>query len=939
MEGFDLKKFKADPSSDYLKESKVRKVDWLALSEYIGVVVKSYWPKQKLIDTVVPVLVSSGLVSDEAYDLVTSDSKSDDDAELERVKLQIKHKELEIEAVRSKEREKALEVDRLKLENDRIRFEKEAELDKLRLEKETDLELKKLEDRGKEREDREKEREDREKERLFQQEILNKTGQLPTASSPGPNRISNKDDFDLVKQQRALPTFDENEPDEFFQLFEKVAINLKWPKTQWPSLVQTALIGKGRTKYLSLSIAQCQDYEIVKAEILKAYEVTAEFYHAKFRQCRKDQNMSFTDFGHVICKYLNKWLTAAKVSTFEELREASCLEQFLSGIPYEIRVYIREREVTTLSKAATLAEDFCILKKMYNNSSATKQSHSNKGNWSKNYNHTNNKGNAPEIKSGSDNSDKQNQSGSNPGSNKPVLRCFFCHKPGHVFNKCPERKDSKKSYVSTQVADASRFATTSEHNETKKSYKVSVAKNSEVKTELRGVPFENFQFPGLVAGTESDKGLPVVIQRDTASNQSIVLRSAVPDIERFFTGNNVLLAGVGGSVSLPLCRLFVRSDLVTGYVDFAVEDNLVIDNVHILLGNEVSGDKVIPDPVVCPVPVKDVGIVELERKNPYLFPSCATTRSQAQSHPVNTNDGTVSHVVNDSDVHVHNDTVADIDDLGEDLMLLFETEELTCTDDVPITRELLLTLQGNDRSIADLMYRAVSYDEVSQIPQCYYLKNGLLMRKFRRHDVPSDVSWGEYHQIVVPTPLRSQLVSLAHNLGHLGVKKTLAKLMKYFFWPRISNDVAKFIRECHACQLAGKGNVKRVPLIPIKVTSEPFEKIVIDCVGPLPRSKKGNEYLLTIMDSVTRYPEAFPIRSIHSKVIVSKLVEFFTKFGFPKVIQSDQGSNFTSKVFQQALKEMGIKQQLSSVYHPESQGVLERFHSTLKKMLTKFCAT
>ena len=103
---------------------------------------------------------------------------------------------------------------------------------------------------------------------------------------------------------------------------------------------------------MSLGIAQCRDYEIVKAEILKAYEVTAEFYHAKFRQCRKDQNMSFTDFGHVICKYLNKWLTTAKVSTFEELREALCLEQFLSRIPYEIRVYIREREVATLMPAS-----------------------------------------------------------------------------------------------------------------------------------------------------------------------------------------------------------------------------------------------------------------------------------------------------------------------------------------------------------------------------------------------------------------------------------------------------------------------------------------------------------------------------------------------------------------------------------------------------------
>ena len=213
-----------------------------------------------------------------------------------------------------------------------------------------------------------------------------------------------------------------------------------------------------------------------------------------------------------------------------------------------------------------------------------------------------------------------------------------------------------------------------------------------------------------------------------------------------------------------------------------------------------------------------------------------------------------------------------------------------------------------------------------------------LTRKFRRHDVPKNASWGKYHQIIVLTCLRSNVVGMVHDLGHLGVKKTLGRIMKYF-WPGMNRDISGYIRECHACQLAGKGSIKHAPLNPIKVTGEPFEKILIDFVGPLPKTKKGNEYLLTIMDPVSRYPEAFPIRSSHSKVIIAKLTEFFTKFGFPEIVQSDQGSNFTSKIFKETLRELGIRQVFSSAYHPESQGALERFHGTLKKMLTKYCFT
>ena len=86
-----------------------------------------------------------------------------------------------------------------------------------------------------------------------------------------------------------------------------------------------------------------------------------------------------------------------------------------------------------------------------------------------------------------------------------------------------------------------------------------------------------------------------------------------------------------------------------------------------------------------------------------------------------------------------------------------------------------------------------------------------------------------------------------------------------------------------------------------------------------------------------RYPEAFPLKNISAKNIVKHLTKMFTSYGIPQEIQSDRGTNFTSKLFTDVLNQLGIKQTLSTAYHPESQGSLERWHQTLKSMIKKFC--
>ena len=119
------------------------------------------------------------------------------------------------------------------------------------------------------------------------------------------------------------------------------------------------------------------------------------------------------------------------------------------------------------------------------------------------------------------------------------------------------------------------------------------------------------------------------------------------------------------------------------------------------------------------------------------------------------------------------------------------------------------------------------------------------------------------------------------------------------------------------------------------VFKTPFDRIAIDCVGKLHKTPRGNKYLITIMDFASRFPEAIPVRSIDAETTADHLIQFMLRHGFPKEILSDRGGNFMSKLMEEILKRLGIKHIKSSPYHPQSNGILERWHATVKAMLRK----
>lgn len=257
-----------------------------------------------------------------------------------------------------------------------------------------------------------------------------------------------------------------------------------------------------------------------------------------------------------------------------------------------------------------------------------------------------------------------------------------------------------------------------------------------------------------------------------------------------------------------------------------------------------------------------------------------------------------------------------------------------------MTRDGLIEAQRADLSLAKCYDAIQNPHPVKNKDTIYFIEDGLLLRKWKSRSDFDDS--GAVVQVVVPTKHRQSVLSLAHDhawSGHLGVTKTYDRVLRHFFWPGLKRDVSQFCRTCHACQVAGKPNqvIKPAPLCPIPAIGEAFEHVLVDCVGPLPKTKCGNQYLLTMMCVATRYPEAIPLRKITSQSVVKALIKFFSTFGLPRIVQTDQGTNFLSGTFKQVLQSLAITHRVSSAYHPESQGALERWHGTFKSVLHKYC--
>jgi transposase InsO family protein len=121
------------------------------------------------------------------------------------------------------------------------------------------------------------------------------------------------------------------------------------------------------------------------------------------------------------------------------------------------------------------------------------------------------------------------------------------------------------------------------------------------------------------------------------------------------------------------------------------------------------------------------------------------------------------------------------------------------------------------------------------------------------------------------------------------------------------------------------------------LTGVPMERVSLDVLGPLPKSNDDNKFVLLVCDYFTKWVEAFPMPDQEAKTVADKFVkEFVCRYGVPRKLFTDQGSNFQSRLFKEVCELLGIEKSRTTPYHPQSDGLVERMNRTIEAMLSMF---
>ena len=697
----------------------------------------------------------------------------------------------------------------------------------------------------------------------------------------------------------------------YLTTFERIMEAHEVRRERWSYQLAPQLTGKAQQAYAALPPDEAKNYDAVKTAILRRFNINEETYRQRFRTLKPKDEESPKELMTRLQDLASRW--TRETSSHQELLDLLVREQFLKVLPQDVRVAVLERQPKDCEEASQIAENFLQARA----SAGPKQPKTpttpcplcgRRGHWAKDCpapQETDRRNSRP----GNDAGEAQRRWPTNQGpkASRPLntdiqrVRCFNCKETGHYASRCPKRS-------------------------------MYCGQDSAPSTEQ-----ENARRRGTVNGVYCSD---IVV--DTGATQTLVHRKLVSD-DDILDGEVNIKCAHGDTVAYPLAVV-----------------KMTIGGRDIITTAAVS--KTLPTSVLLgwDVPELMTYITGQTRPTPIQNALAATTRQQAQRQ---NSDEAREEVTPEASTAP--ETAAPEEDSGDSIFSFDDslfaptgpprkimtrsqkrenrlkyrwatTGNQSPTHGLDISADQLKSLQDEDeslqhaRAVADGTPTAAAGEE-------FFRRDGLIYRNYRppgRHSLDED----SIEQLVLPKECRAAVLQLAHDIpmaGHLGKKKTSDRVLQRFYWPGVYRDVEDHIRICEQCQRsAPKGKVK-APLIPLPIMEEPFKRIAMDVVGPLPRSSSGKRFILVICDYATRYPETIALRTVDAPTIAEELLKFFARMGVPEEILTDQGTNFTSQLLAEVYRLLHIKPIRTTPYHPQTDGLVERFNNTLKAMLRK----
>ncbi|KAM7394882.1 hypothetical protein PAMA_006561 [Pampus argenteus] len=670
-----------------------------------------------------------------------------------------------------------------------------------------------------------------------------------------------------------IPQYQTGEDIENYLLrFERMARTWHWPENEWACRLVPLLAGKALEAYTAMDEERAHWYPDLKMALLAKFDISPETYRQQFRSMTIPPGENPTETYHRLKGLYRRW-TRPEQHTKEQIGETIILEQLLRVLPPEVRTWVKEHEPVEGLTAARLALQYINARRGGPASRFTSAA------------------SRPTVQPLQPRPGRREYRQEVPGtstapnqqaSGKDFL-CFYCQQPGHKAAVCPIWK--------AKVTGAC------------------YAPRPEVgPVEKRTGQIHQYK-------TVSINGQQVTALLDTGSFTSLVKHSLVPVGCVDYSRQTDIVCVHGDKHPYPKAEVTVTIDEQPYLLTVGVVENLPVE---IILGWDL--------PVLInllhekEVPAKtDCGEGNVNVSCPVI------TRAQAKG-------------------------VQPLPDLDSSLCEGGTKGPKKSRRQRRFEKQLRQTdpeLEGMVKNMWDVPQNVAELQREDATLQPLFAKvgeeanGGCVWRE--RFIVENDVLYAidnEQRRLVIPASCRPLIMHLAHTLpwaGHLGRNKTYIRISSRFYWPSMYTDIQKYCTTCPTCQKTCPGRKSdRALLHPLPVISTPFRRIAMDIVGPLVKSSGGHQYILVVCDYATRFPEAFPLRTITAPTVLRALVQLFSRVGIPDEILTDQGTNFTSRLMQLFQKQLGITAIKTTPYHPQTDGLVERFNQTLKKMLQKF---
>lgn len=249
----------------------------------------------------------------------------------------------------------------------------------------------------------------------------------------------------------------------------------------------------------------------------------------------------------------------------------------------------------------------------------------------------------------------------------------------------------------------------------------------------------------------------------------------------------------------------------------------------------------------------------------------------------------------------------------------------------PVIRQIFTALQTSQKP-TPRKWRRPPLLRFRQLWTQLIIVDGVVCRKYSPGPLRNTVTVP-----VIPSCMQQQLLHQCHDspaAGHQGVDKTMEHLRGEGYWVNMHQHVERYCRECTKCQKSKLPQPSRAPLTSIPI-GKPWQMVAIDILT-VPLSSNGNKYLLVVQDYFTKWADAIPLPNQSASTITSALIKLFSTMGMPDIVHSDQGRNFESEILKQCLEAFGISKSHTTAYHPEGDGMVERFNRSLLQLLRSY---